>query len=295
VSFTGGSDGATPICSLIADANGDLFGTTRDGANGVGTVFELVKSGSTYTLNTLATFTGSNGSQSVSGVIADANGDLFGTTQGGGANNEGTVFELVKSGSTYTLNTLVSFIGSNGAGPAAPPLADANGDLFGTTSDGGANGDFGTVFELVKNGSTYTLNTLASFNGSDGSHPTNSLIADANGDLFGTTQNGGANNEGTVFELVKSGSTYTLTTVVSFSGGNGVIPIGGLMSYGYNPPDAYRQSARLVVRILKGDRPSDLPFERPARYELIVNLKTAKAIGLTIPDSFVLLADEVIE
>jgi putative tryptophan/tyrosine transport system substrate-binding protein len=70
---------------------------------------------------------------------------------------------------------------------------------------------------------------------------------------------------------------------------------GGLMSYGYNLPDAYRQMARLVVKILKGDRPSDLPFERPARYELIVNLKAAKAIGLTIPDSFVLLADEVIE
>ena len=70
---------------------------------------------------------------------------------------------------------------------------------------------------------------------------------------------------------------------------------GGLMSYGYNLPDAYRQAARLVVRILKSDRPGDLPFELPARYELIVNLKTAKAIGLTIPDSFVLLADEVIE
>jgi putative tryptophan/tyrosine transport system substrate-binding protein len=70
---------------------------------------------------------------------------------------------------------------------------------------------------------------------------------------------------------------------------------GGLISYGYNLPDAYRQSARLVDRILKGDRPGDLPFELPARYELIVNLKTAKAIGLTIPDSFVLLADEVIE
>jgi putative tryptophan/tyrosine transport system substrate-binding protein len=71
---------------------------------------------------------------------------------------------------------------------------------------------------------------------------------------------------------------------------------GGLMSYGYNLPDAYRQTtARLVVRILKGDRPGDLPFELPARHELIVNLKAAKAIGLTIPDSFVLLADEVIE
>jgi ABC-type uncharacterized transport system substrate-binding protein len=70
---------------------------------------------------------------------------------------------------------------------------------------------------------------------------------------------------------------------------------GGLMSYGYNLPDAYRQTARLVGKILKGDRPGDLPFELPARYELIVNLKAAKAIGLTIPDSFVLLADEVIE
>jgi putative ABC transport system substrate-binding protein len=70
---------------------------------------------------------------------------------------------------------------------------------------------------------------------------------------------------------------------------------GGLMSYGYNLPDAYRQSARLVVRILKGERPGDVPFELPARYELIINLKAAKAIGLTISDSFVLLADEVIE
>src|SRR5215471_6673142 len=70
---------------------------------------------------------------------------------------------------------------------------------------------------------------------------------------------------------------------------------GGLMSYGYSLPEAYRQTARLVVRILKGDRPGDLPFELPARYELIVNLRVAKGIGLTIPDSFVLLADEVIE
>jgi len=67
------------------------------------------------------------------------------------------------------------------------------------------------------------------------------------------------------------------------------------MSYGYNLPDTYRQTARLIVKILKGDRPGDLPFELPARYELIVNLKTAKGIGLMIPDPFVLLADEVIE
>jgi ABC-type uncharacterized transport system substrate-binding protein len=73
------------------------------------------------------------------------------------------------------------------------------------------------------------------------------------------------------------------------------VDAGGLMSYGPNLPDMYRQSARLVDRILKGVKPADRPVELPTRYELIVNLKTAKAMGLTISDSFLLLADEVIE
>jgi putative tryptophan/tyrosine transport system substrate-binding protein len=71
--------------------------------------------------------------------------------------------------------------------------------------------------------------------------------------------------------------------------------VGGLMSYGPSLPDVYRQSARLVSRILRGERAGDLPIELPSRYELIVNLKTAKAMGLTLSDSFLLLADEVIE
>jgi ABC-type uncharacterized transport system substrate-binding protein len=71
--------------------------------------------------------------------------------------------------------------------------------------------------------------------------------------------------------------------------------VGGLMSYGPSLPDVYRQSARLVSRILRGERAGDLPIELPTRYELIVNLKTAKAMGVTLADSFLLLADEVIE
>jgi putative ABC transport system substrate-binding protein len=71
--------------------------------------------------------------------------------------------------------------------------------------------------------------------------------------------------------------------------------VGGLMSYGPSLADVYRQSARLVDKILKGTSPADLPFELPTRYELIVNLRAAKAIGLTISDPFLLLADEVIE
>jgi putative tryptophan/tyrosine transport system substrate-binding protein len=73
------------------------------------------------------------------------------------------------------------------------------------------------------------------------------------------------------------------------------VDAGGLMSYGPSLPDIYRQSARLVDRILKSAKPADLPFELPTRYELIVNLKAAKAIGLAISDSFLLLADEVID
>ena len=73
------------------------------------------------------------------------------------------------------------------------------------------------------------------------------------------------------------------------------VDAGGLMSYGASLPDMYRQAARLVGRVLKGEKPANLPFELPTRYELIVNLKTAKATKLKISDSFLLLADEVLE
>jgi putative ABC transport system substrate-binding protein len=70
---------------------------------------------------------------------------------------------------------------------------------------------------------------------------------------------------------------------------------GGLASYGPNLPEVYRRSAALVDKILKGASPADLPVETPTRFELVVNLKAAKAIGLTVSESFQLLADEVIE
>ena len=70
---------------------------------------------------------------------------------------------------------------------------------------------------------------------------------------------------------------------------------GGLVSYGPSLPDLYRQSATMIDKILKGTSPADLPVEVPTRFELVVNLKTAKALGLKVSESFLLLADEVIE
>jgi uncharacterized repeat protein (TIGR03803 family) len=262
-SFSGVSDGgAIPYAGLIADANGDLFGTTGSGGfGGYGTVFELINQGTAaapdYTTGatTLYNFSGgSDGANPYAGLIADANGNLFGTTSNGGIGADpgyGTVFEIVNNGSAATPNyttgftTLYSFTwtGSDGANPIAGLIADANGDLFGTTSLGGSSGGYGTVFELANQGTAaapdYSLGatTLYSFTstGSDGDTPAAGLIADANGNLFGTAYGGGSADYGTVFELVNSGTAaapeYTTgaTTLYSFTWTDGANPFAGLI------------------------------------------------------------------
>jgi putative tryptophan/tyrosine transport system substrate-binding protein len=93
-------------------------------------------------------------------------------------------------------------------------------------------------------------------------------------------------------QVVQVAARYRLPTMYGFKE---FVDAGGLMAYGPDYPDLYRRAATYVDKIFKGANPADLPIEQPTKFELVINLKTAKALGLTIPPSLLLRADQVIE
>jgi putative ABC transport system substrate-binding protein len=115
------------------------------------------------------------------------------------------------------------------------------------------------------------------------------FAAEPNGGMIVLPATAGGGNRDTIIRLA---AQHRLPAIYSL---RALAAAGGLMSYASNSADQYRRGASYVDRILRGAKVSDLPVQFPTKFELVVNLKTAKAIGLTIPESFLLRADEVIE
>jgi len=228
------SQTAAPAGSPLFDAQGNLFvAAAKGGPSANGSVFKIAAG--TNAVSTVALFNGTNGLAPGGGLIADAQGNLFGTTsQGGpafsaasGTVGAGTVYEITAD--THSLITLANFDSAGGGfKPVGDLVRDKNGDLFGVTQFGGASGK-GTVFEVVAGSGKVTA--LASFDGPHGSEPLAGLLLDAQGNLFGTTSAGGANDFGTVFEL--HAGADAVSTLVNFDKTDGHSPLGSLISDGH--------------------------------------------------------------
>jgi uncharacterized repeat protein (TIGR03803 family) len=244
--FTGGSDGSLPSAGLIMDAQGNLYGTTYAGGDmtnsqcraggkyiGCGTVFELSQVQGVWTETVLHNFEYVDGWGPEASVIFDSQGNLYGTTEFGGA-QWGTVFEL-SGGPNWTETVLDTFtLPGDGANPMGNLIFDGLGNLYGTTYAGGTGG-YGTVFELSPSAQGWTETVLINFTGSMSSYPTGGLIFDASGNLYGTSSAGGqgmgycpAGGCGSVFELSPSDGSWTETVLFDFDQGNSAFPRGNL-------------------------------------------------------------------
>ena len=202
-----GPDGAHPWAGLILDGEGNLFGTTPFGGSfGYGTVFEITSAGK-YKL--LHSFHAKDGASPYGGLAQDAKGNFYGTTAYGGKFRYGTVFTLTRNGKHKVLYNFPG--GRDGASPYAGPVLDAAGDVYGTTTFGGASSN-GTVFRVSADGKEKVLH---SFNGPpDGANPYASLLRDIDGNLYGTTAGGGIDVNGvyggTAFEITAAGKEKVL-------------------------------------------------------------------------------------
>jgi len=214
-----GGDGDHPEAGLTK-VQGTLYGTTLTGGENsynYGTVFQVTSAGAYSVLYSFAG--GSIGGGNPKAGLTDVRGTLYGTTAGGGASGDGTVFKITASGESV----LHSFAGgADGAQPWAG-LTDVNGTLYGTTFRGGTNNS-GTVFKITTSG---VESAIYSFAGD--SNPIADMI-DWGGTLYGTTTGGGPSDNGTVFKITTSGA---YTQLYSFAGGtDGADPSAALLRVG---------------------------------------------------------------
>ncbi|MEO5717068.1 MAG: choice-of-anchor tandem repeat GloVer-containing protein [Chthoniobacterales bacterium] len=186
-------DGSLPYGRLVLARDGNFYGTSYyGGSDGKGTFYRITPEG-TFTL--LHSFTGSEGANPSSGVIQGNDGAFYGTTQGGGSQSLGAIYKADDQGNITVLH---SFNYTDGANPQASLIQVQSGELYGTSSQGGTFGD-GTIFKITTGGA-YTK--LYDFTGGiDGKIPFSGLTQAPDGTIYGTTNQGGTADLGTVFKL----------------------------------------------------------------------------------------------
>jgi len=222
-----GTNGRNPS-GVIRASDNNFYGTTKyDGPSGGGTVFQLTPGGTLTTIYRFAT-SGSKGSNPMTSLIQGKDGNLYGTTEEGGA-GDGTNFRITTTGTLTTLRSLnaTNFFTEDGVFPLGRLIQDKDGNLYGTTSTGGGDLDVsgaGTIFKLAPDG-TYTI--LHTFTGgdTDGSEPWGGLTRGSDGNYYGTTTRGGSDDLGTVYKITPAGGFKLLH---SFDGNDGNRPVGEL-------------------------------------------------------------------
>jgi uncharacterized repeat protein (TIGR03803 family) len=223
-----GTDGANPDAGLVQATDGNLYGTTEGGGaiGNYGTVFKLTPAGM---LTTLHSFDSTDGANPTAELLQATDGNLYGTTYGGGPTFSGTVFKITPGG---TLTVLYSFCSqsncTDGANPKAGLIQATDGNFYGTTFEGGANGSGasgdGTIFKITPSGALTTLYSFCSqSNCTDGFDPSATMVQARDGNFYGTTLFGGANADGTIFKITPGG---VLTTLHSFDSTDGSNPNG---------------------------------------------------------------------
>jgi uncharacterized repeat protein (TIGR03803 family) len=194
--FNGAGDGSGPESGVILDAAGNFYGTATAGGDlscdfsqGCGTVFELSPSGSGWSENTLYTFEDDSvGLNPAPGLVRDTSGNLCGSAAYEVLGYAATVFELQDSNGVWALSVLTTLRGN--AGPASALTIDAQGNLYGTTGEGGIHFE-GSVFKLTPQNGAWTYTDLHDFHIDDGWRPVGGVTLAGDGTLYGTTAEGG--------------------------------------------------------------------------------------------------------
>ncbi len=195
-------DGGAPSGALVQASNGDFYGTTEGGGtNFYGAVFQATPALNVTTLYSFCTLSNcGDGQEPIGGVIQASNGKFYGTTAYGGANGDGTVFEINLAGKLTTLYSFCSQTNcADGGIPQAGLVQATDGNFYGVTSSFGSNGS-GTLFRITPSGNLKVLHSFCSeANCADGDSAIGAPMQATNGDLYGTTDGGGTSGVGTIY------------------------------------------------------------------------------------------------